>query len=150
MIYQIDQSGKIEQTSKNTVIACTNGTNTTILLKKSEKRRLQKDFKDMGVPKLFIPLTFAVLIALLINRVKPTHKVIVDREYTGYEKFIGEKIADYLNHLGMKNQPNVLFSHVGKLSRAHKLAFIVAVGKKKSDLVITEKVILGAKKIETA
>ena len=51
----------------------------------------------MGVTKLFIPLTFAVLIALLINRVKPTHKVIVDREYTGYEKFIGEKITDYLN-----------------------------------------------------
>lgn len=150
MKYFIDQSGKIEQTEKNTVLACTNGANTTIFLKSTEKRKLQRIFKQSDTPRLFIPLTFAALTALLIDEVKPRHKVIVDHEYIGHEEFIAEKIRDYLAYLGMVNQPNALFGHVGKLSRAHKLAYIVASGKRKPDLIATGKevlkVILGAKK----
>ncbi len=44
MQIEVDQSGKIEQTSYDTVLALTNGVSYTILLKKKDKRALEKIF----------------------------------------------------------------------------------------------------------
>lgn len=46
MQYQIDQSGKIEQTERHTVVACINGKKASVLLNRKEKRVLQKMFID--------------------------------------------------------------------------------------------------------
>lgn len=154
MRYQIDQSGKIEQTERQTVIACINGAEITILLKKGEKRKLQKIFKTIGMYKLFSYLTFAALLALLIKELKPKHKIVIDKEYFGHENFIEEKVKAYLEQLEITNVPHIEFGHVGKLSAAHNLAYLVAVGKKKPNLIVDAKevmrVILGTKKIGTA
>jgi len=48
MNYKIDQSGKIDQTERHTVIACTNSKSMTVFMKKSEKRKLQKIFTIVG------------------------------------------------------------------------------------------------------
>lgn len=147
--YQIDQSGKIEQTERNTVIACTNREQFTVLLKKGEKRKLQKVFRAADMQKLFPYLTFATLIAILLHKLSPRHKVIIDREYMGHEDFIEERIEVYVAQLGSKPPP-INFGHVGKLSKAHQLGYIVAVGKEKANLVVTAdevlKVIFGTKK----
>ncbi len=152
--YQIDQSGKIEQTERQTVIACTNGTQITILLKKGEKRKLQKIFKTMDMYKFFSYLTFAALLALLIKELKPKHKIIIDKEYFGHENLIEEKVMVYLKQLRETYSFKIEFGHVGKLSAAHNLAYLVAIGKKKPNLVVDAreviKVILGTKKTGTA
>lgn len=153
-ICQIDQSGKIEQTERNTVIACTNGAEITVLLKKREKRKLQKIFKMADAQKLFAYLTFAALLAILIKEVNPKFKIVVDREYVGHEDLIKEKMTLFLQHLGTAMMPPVEFGHVGKLSPAHNLAHQVAVGKKAPTLIADAKevlkVILGTKKTGTA
>ncbi len=153
-VCQIDQSGKIEQTERHTVIACTNEVGMTILLKKREKRKLQKIFKMTDVQKLFAYLTFAALLAILIKEVNPKHKIIIDREYVGHERLIEEKMISYLQNLGAVTVPSVEFGHVGKTSLAHNLAHRVAVGKKVPTLVVDAKevlnVILGIKKTGTA
>ncbi len=150
MKYEIDQSGKIEQTERDTVIACINGTEITIFLKKAEKRIIQKIFNTMDMHLLFPYLTFAALLALLIQKLQPKNKIIIDKEYIGHEILIEEKVTLYLEQLGVQNIPVLEFGHVGKLSAAHNLAYLVAVGKKEPDLVVNSKdvmeVIIGTKK----
>lgn len=150
MSYQIDQSGKIEQTQRHTVIACTNDISMTILLRKKEKRNLQSIFKLAGILKLFPYFTFAALVTLLLIQLKPKNKIIIDKEYFGHEKLIEDKISIYLEQLGVKRIVPIQFGHVGKLSLAHDLAYQVAVGRKKADIVVSVKdvikVILGTKK----
>ncbi|TSC88698.1 MAG: Uncharacterized protein G01um10145_865 [Microgenomates group bacterium Gr01-1014_5] len=151
--YQIDQSGKVEQTERHTVLACTNGNSMTILLKKTEKRKLQRLFKTVGISKLFPYLTFTALLAIQIKVFKPKYKLIIDREYLGHESLIEDKLKAYLEDLGVKQTVHIEFSHVGKLSAAHNLAYLVAIGRKKPDITVgaqeVMKVILGTKKIGT-
>lgn len=154
MSYQIDQSGKIEQTERNTVIACINSQEITILLKKSEKRKLQRVFISLDMKKFFPYFAFAALIALLIIKLKPKTKISIDKEYFGHEKLIEDKVKIYLKQLGVAHSPTIEFGHVGKLSKAHNLAYVVAVNKKKPDLIVNAKsvmeVIFGTKKTGTA
>ena len=153
-IYQIDQSGKIEQTERHTVIACTGNTEITVLLRKTEKRKLQQVFKQTDNQKVFPYLTFAALLAILIKALKPKTKIVIDKEYFGHEKLIEEKIKIYLEELEASSLPKIEFGHVGKLSTAHQVAYQVARGKKVPTLIVNSKdvmkVILGTKKIGNA
>lgn len=154
MSYQIDQSGKVEQTERHTVIACINDHAVTIFLNKNEKRKLQQLFKTVSILKLFPYLVFSALLALLIKKLNPQHKLVIDREYLGHEDLIEEKTKSYLEELGIKKTLHLQFGHVGKLSKAHNLAYEVARGKKKPDLIVNSKevmkIILGTKKTGTA
>ena len=149
-MYQIDQSGKIEQTERHTVIAFTNSKNYSVLLKKTEKRLLQRFFKDAESLNYFPYFTFAVLIAILIKEVKPKYKITIDKEYYGHEELILKKITLYLEILGIKKSPNLEFGHIGKLSKAHNYGYRVAMKKEKPSKIISAKevmaIILGTKK----
>lgn len=68
MQIEIDQSGKIEQTNLNTVIALTNGTKYTLLFKKKDKRIVEKEFKRRKFPKIFRVIVFANLVALVVKK----------------------------------------------------------------------------------
>lgn len=129
MSYQIDQSGKIEQTNRHSVIALTNGDARTVLLKKKEKRKLQEVFKIAGQQKYFPYLVFAVLIALAVKELRLKHTVLIDQEYFGHHQIIEQHIILYLNILEAKTIPPFEFGHVGKLSRAHQIAYEVATEK---------------------
>lgn len=53
--FEIDQSGKIEDTAKNSVLALTDGTfEYTLVLPAKVKRELQAHFRKKGEQKLFI------------------------------------------------------------------------------------------------
>lgn len=140
--YQIDQSGKIEQTERNTVIALVNRTEFAAILKKAEKRELQRVFKTLNMQRFFPTLTFSALIALILHNVSLKNKVTIDKEYFGHEQFIEKHVIVYLEFLGTKMLPTISFGHVGKLSNAHQYAYQVAVGKKKANLVVTKEQIL--------
>ena len=66
-IYQIDQSGKIEQTERNPVIALTNGKNLVLVLKAKSKRLIWEVFKNGGRKNLFPYLVFAAMLALVLK-----------------------------------------------------------------------------------
>lgn len=126
MRFEIDQSGKVEQTERDTAVALTNDKNHAVFLKKTEKRILQKFFKNTQNPGFFPYLTFAALLAILIKEAKPKNKVIIDREYFGHEDLILEKTENYLSALGFSKSFSLEFGHVGKLSTAHQFAYLVA------------------------
>lgn len=143
-IYQIDQSGKIEQTERNTVVACINGQEVTVLLKSGEKRKLQRVFKTASMQRLFPILTFAALVAILLHKLQSKGKVVkvvIDREYFGHETFIEDRMIIFITQLGSKI-PQISFGHVGKLSKAHQSGYRVAIGKEKATLTVNSDEVL--------
>lgn len=124
MSYQIDQSGKIEQTSQNTVISLANSKQKTIILKSKHKRILLKIYQKAGKPKIFSIQVFATLIYILITKSKASDGLIlIDKEYPGHEN----NIRNYILQLASKNprlslkSEDIRFVLVGKSSNAHLL-----------------------------
>lgn len=136
MKYQIDQSGKIEQTNLDTIIALSNSTQYAIVLPKKTKRILQEIFRSEGRPRMFIYDTFSALIIILLLRTKPKIKVVIDKEYSN-EDLIKARILEFKKADKIKYVPEFVFGLVGKSSPAHILAAKVANKKIKADLIIS-------------
>ncbi len=144
MLYEIDQSGKIENTSKHTIlcIASENDYSYSILLSSNIKKQLQAHFRRAGQSRNFILYTFAALISILINRSIRPHAVVVDREYWGHEHIIAKLVYEMLT----PDTVTLRFNLVGKHSPAHYGAYEVFTGKQKAHHVLSNKEMLEALK----
>jgi hypothetical protein len=135
MNYQIDQSGKIEDTKKLTVVAYANGSIKTLKISAVEKRKLITILRVQDYPqKAFIYKAFAGLIFLLLKD-EQVDNVQIDKEYPGNEniiKIILFQLFDKTN----KKRPEVSFTLIGKNSPAHKAAIATFRGQRKPDLII--------------
>lgn len=129
MIIEIDQSGRVEYTSKNTVIADSLGNYVVITAK--NKRILQKLYRSAGKPRVFVLQTFSVLLALLIVKsFASENQYILDEEYTGHEKLIQEAVVTYVKKLNMViKKENIHFKRIGKKSMAHITAYKTYINK---------------------
>lgn len=137
MVYQIDQSGKIEQTNLHTVLAFSNHQQKSILFTKQNKRVLLDFFKKQGKIKIFTVLTFTALLAILIKiTTLKRQRVVIDHEYLSYEAYIKERLIIYLQILKLKQLPIIEFGHVGKTTRAHCYAAEVAHQKRKASKIV--------------
>ena len=126
MAYQMDQSGKIEQTSKNTVIALSNAIHATIILKAKDKRELQDIYRAAGKPRVFSVQIFSALTYLLLEKAKiEIGMVYIDKEYPGHEDII----KSYINQLISKrdkirlDSEHIRFKLVGKTSNCHLIGY---------------------------
>jgi hypothetical protein len=139
---EIDQSGKIEQTAVDTVIALSNDIQASVLLYKRTKRDLQKYFRASKKYRAFPYLVFSACIAFLIKEVNLSQSIVIDREYYGHEPYIEQHIILFLERLGVKGHPPIRFSLIGKSSNAHK--FARKVGRKRvpvSRIIEAEKIL---------
>lgn len=145
MIIYIDQSGKVEYTSQDTVLAFSNGKSKSVLIKAVEKRKVQKAFREAGKPKMFVYKTFAALLYMLIE--KEDLSILgmqIDREYWGKETIIKDHFLRIIKkqHKVHLNVSRVSFSLVGRFRVCHKLAIAVLRGNKVPDRIITASEIL--------
>lgn len=138
--YQIDQSGKIEQTNKDTVICLANGTWDTILIKAATKRSLLEVFRRNGQPRNYILFTFCASLAILIERNIGVGRIVIDREYYGKEPIIKKLLEEMSKKI--KEKATLEFGLVGKTSRADFIAGEVFSGKIKPKTLITKKELL--------
>ncbi len=144
MNFEIDQSGKIENTSKNTVIAFSNKIFGSIFISAKDKREIQKIFRNAGKPRIFVYKLFTILIFLLIKKhLKDINQIIIDDEYPGK----GYLIKNFLQQEFRKKNSdfsanNITIKRIGKKSRAHYLAYGVATGRKMPDKRVTIREIL--------
>ncbi len=65
MSFMIDQSGKIEQTNKNTILCFSNNIHDTIIIKARSKRQLQEIFRRNGQIRNYILFTFSEVFYLI-------------------------------------------------------------------------------------
>lgn len=125
-IYQIDQSGKIEQTNKNTVICLSNSIHATIIMKAKDKREIQDIYKTAGKPKVFPIQLFSALIYLLIEKSLIKEGVVyIDKEYPGHEDIIKSYVTQLIIKRGKSklDPENIRFALIGKTSNAHLLGY---------------------------
>ena len=138
MKYQIDQSGKIEQTHCVTVLACTNDHTITVQINARVKRRLQEVFRRCGMNKLYIYYLFSVGIYFLIKDLRKEVEITIDKEYPGKEKLIKSMIEELLS-IHNKSAHNILFARIGNEPDVHYAAHDIFTKKKKPQQVITVK-----------
>lgn len=127
MRLEIDQSGKIENTSKPTVLAFSNSHSDIIVLKTQDKKAIQTFFRQINKPRLFVHITFVAAIFLLIkDHLAKNDQIIIDREYLGYEKFIHRKLHEFINDNSRVGGITIHSHQIGKKSQAHLLAYSVS------------------------
>lgn len=130
MVYEVDQSNKIEQTERDTVLVMSNGTKFSVVLTRQNKRKLQAIYRDLGEPKVFIYFVFAALLSIAARHSGASARIVVDREYLDHEDLIKLKLKKYLKEAGKEYLfGNITFGFIGKSSAAHKYASQVAAKK---------------------
>ena len=144
MKIEIDQSGKIENTSKDTVIAFSDGIRKAIRISSNDKREIQAIFRRIGKPRIFIYKLFAILIFLLIrDHLKELDEVVIDEEYSGQESLIKTYLAQEIRKAAPSFDLQLIsFGRVGKKSGAHLRASQVARRKRDADMQVTTKDVL--------
>lgn len=124
MKIEIDQSGKIENTNRKTIIAFSNGKSGAVVISAKDKKAIQRYFRKIGKPRLFIHITFVTLIHLLLrDYIKNYDQIIIDREYPGYDKLIIKLLKDLLKSDTTIERVSVSIGQIGRKSHAHDLAW---------------------------
>lgn len=133
MKIEIDQSGKIEDTAKPTIIAFCNHKTFSIKVTSKTKRQIFEIFRQRGKTRLFIYRTFGVLIFLLIkNYLSTISAITIDTEYPGHEKLIKEIVLELIRKFNL-NEPEITFKRIGNRPKVHYAAYNVFSGKKEED-----------------
>lgn len=140
MAYQIDQSGKIENTNRSTIVALANGKKITIKISAREKQKLLAGLKKLEWPKTnYVYKVFATLIFLLIRDEK-IGILEVDREYFGHESVIKDILIHLYNKQNLR-MPEVTFVLVGKKSNAHKIALATFQSTLKPTIIVKAEIV---------
>lgn len=142
MKVEIDQSGKIEDTRRLTIVAFADGKARTLKISGVEKRKLIKSMRALDYPqKVYIYKIFAGLIFFLLKD-QEIKDAVIDKEYPGHEPLIKDLIFNLFAKAKQK-APKINFALIGRDSLAHKIALEVFRGKKKADIIIKAKGALG-------
>lgn len=122
MFVEIDQSGKVEYTKDDTVIADSLGN--SLLLPAYDKRTLQDFYRSINKPRHSVFQTFSALLAYLIAfSYNKTNYYIVDIEYVGWDTQIRKWCIQYIEVLQINiHEEAITFRRIGKKSRAHCFA----------------------------
>lgn len=138
MHIEVDQSGKIEQTHVDTVIAFRNGEQYSVLLKKKIKVEILSEYRKKH--KDIHYRLFAILVFYCIrNYLHKMQLIVIDIEYERRDADIKKHLIRFI----WKDYPKfdkglIIFSRVGKESKAHKLAYQTFAGKLSPNKIVTK------------
>lgn len=142
MILQADQSCKIEDTSRQTVLALSNEESFAVIVPATVKREcLELLRRRGGQPQVVVLRVFAAALFLLLeSHLERADRVVMDPEYVGHEDSIKGMLMGWIRDRRLNCQPEcIVFAHVGKHSRAHAKAARVRTKKEPADLELTTK-----------
>jgi len=145
MHIEVDQSGKIERLSMDTIIACSNSRQYCVMIPKKVKQKIYTGYR--GEIKQLRYKLFCVGIYFYIRGFSDCSLVVIDDEYLGRNKLIKSILLNYIK----KENPAfescfVKFGNIGKESNAHHLAIETFRGEHKPNEILTENQIMGVLK----
>jgi hypothetical protein len=142
---QIDQSGKMNNLARDTVLAFSNDIQHAIRIPAAVKRNLVQYFKQKGKSKTrAVMLLFsAALFLLLRDALERIDQIVIDVEYEGYEDEIKGWLLSHIHQVDPGfDKARVRFQRVGKKSPAHRRALAVFRGDEPPDQILTEQALL--------
>ncbi len=125
-----DQSGKVEEIGRNTILCVSNGKWKAIIIKSSDKKKLKMYFNKLNMPRNYVLFVFCAGIAILFSDTNHRDIVVIDEEYTGKNNIIKNLLIEMMGN----KLPEIRFGRIGKKSMAHCRAYGVATGKIKRDV----------------
>jgi hypothetical protein len=144
MPIEIDQSNKVEQTNKDTILAFSDGQSGAVIIPAGVKRRAFKLLKGKGkTPKIAGLIVFAAgLILLLRDYIRQgdnqRERIIIDTEYTGQDATIRGMMIQNAYKLGLTLEAErLVFYPIGKKSNAHKIAWGIQRGQDFPAYIVT-------------
>jgi hypothetical protein len=136
MHIEVDQSIRIDNTQKDTVLAFSNEISGAVRIPARVKRTCLKILRGRGTTKIY-PRIFAVaLLILLKENINKINEIVIDTEFSDpkNQRFIKAMLLKNLRKRGSKISPdNIAFRRIGKKSRAHEKAYKVHKGKIKAE-----------------
>jgi len=137
MKIEINQSNKIEQTSKDTVIGIANEKTFTVLITRKIKRKLQEEFRKQGRPGLFVYRTFiaGVVLAFKYAQLKNLSQIVIDEEYCGKDKMLKSMFLEMWSRF-FREIPEISFDKIGRNSKVHNICYLTMKGKYKPDRIV--------------
>ncbi len=144
-IVEVDQSGKIGDTTVATVLAFANGIEQAILIPAKDKRICIQRLRRRGYGARLYYLLFATaLFFLLRDHVEELDHVTIDEEYRGKEGII---LGHLLNLLRRSDKyveaDRFSFRRIGKKSPAHRVALETLREEREPDKIISAEELLG-------
>ena len=139
MAYYIDQSGKLEYTSQDTVLAYANDHQRAVLIKSEDKQQIQNLFRQVNKPDIFVYKTFAALCLYLLRpNLKKHHQIVIDTEYWGREVLIKNFLINMMRDHGFPlPKDSISFTSIGKKNQAHQVAIQTFRGQGQPDKIVT-------------
>lgn len=137
---EVDQSGKVEQTNRSTVLAFSNGRRYAVQILATTKQDALRKLREQGrSSRTAVQLVFAALLTLLLKDViEEADSVVIDTEYTGQEAAIKSQLMMFFDQMHVQYDPHLMrFGQIGKRSPAHELAIGVTRGKVRANRRIT-------------
>lgn len=134
---EIDQSGRVEETNRSTIVALADKNNAfTIELPARVKIELLNVYRRLGKPKAFPVIVFSQLVFMTMLRSKLFPKIlIIDIEYPSHENSIKNIIITSCKRF-KKMAPEIYFSNIGKKDPAHISAWKTYTKNKKPNIIL--------------
>jgi hypothetical protein len=137
----IDQSGRVEETHRDTVLAFANGFSYSILIPSTVKQRCIQRLR-IRYNRLQEPYLKMFIAGLVILLKKFTHKlstIIIDNEFDGKQGIIKGVLLNHLRELEPDfPKDSIIFTSIGKSSVAHHKAYDTFVKRIKPNYIVSE------------
>lgn len=140
-MYEVDMSGKIEETNKPTALALAGHINISLYISATEKQKILKALRaarpKWSRTKINVYVFSVLLFFLLRDDIEKIDLVTIDLEYTGHDGIIKDRVMTFCQREKIfVYKEQITFASVTKKSPSHQLAYDVFRGKTKSDLLI--------------
>lgn len=137
MHIEIDQSGKIEQLNKDSVIAFSNKNQYSVLIPKEVKQEVYKLYKGR-IKELRYRLFCMGVYYCLKDYIKEKELITICCEYTGKENLVKSLLLGYLRKDYARIDPKIIrFGVIGKKSNAHSVAIDVFRGNRRPNKILS-------------
>lgn len=136
MRVEVDQSGKVEDTRVDTVLAFSDGTSGSILIPAKVKRECVEFVRDdrHKTKTLYLRIFCAGLFLLLEDNLPKIDQIIIDIEYLGREHDIKALLLRLIWEIYPTFNPDkIQFALVGKDSPAHIKGYSIFTGLEDAD-----------------